>query len=87
MIYGDCLRFTSTRWFSQGFSLRWVSAVGNHHFLCLNWWLPVLSTIPVCFFVYFLLGRVNIALCIPSGNEECALAQRQFLDFKLMNDT
>lgn len=62
MIYGDCLRFTSTRWLSQGFSLRWASAVGNFHFLRLNWWLPVLSTIPVFRFIYFLLGRVNIAV-------------------------
>lgn len=36
MIYGECLRFTSTRWLSQGFSLRWASAVGNFHFLRLN---------------------------------------------------
>ena len=28
MIYGDCLRFASTGWLSQEFSLRWASSVG-----------------------------------------------------------
>jgi hypothetical protein len=67
------------RWLSQGFSLWWASAAGNFHLLRLNWWLPNLSTIPVCFSFISYFGRVNIALCILSGNEECALAQMQFL--------
>jgi hypothetical protein len=54
MIYGDCLRFTSTRWLSQGFSLRWASAVGNFHSLRLNWWLPVLLFLCVFSFISYL---------------------------------
>lgn len=88
MIYGECVRFASMRWLSQGF-LFGASAVGIFHFLRLNWWLAVLSNIPLCFFFYFSLGRVNIAVCIPSGNEECAPGSPKcnFSDFKLMHDT
>jgi hypothetical protein len=74
MIYGACLRFTSARWLSEGFSFRWASAFGNYHFLRLNGgsWFSVLF--PCVFFFYFSLGRVNIAVCIHSGKEECTLA-------------
>ena len=68
------------RMVEPGFSLWLVSADGgDFHFLRFNWGLSILSTIPVFFFFNFLLGRVNIAVCIPtSGNEECALASNAF---------
>jgi hypothetical protein len=63
MIYADCLRLPVRGMVEPVFSLQMV-----FHFLRFNWSLPILSTIPV-FFFYFLCGRVNIAVCIHSGNK------------------
>jgi hypothetical protein len=69
MIHADCSCFTSTRMVEPVFSPRLFSMqlVFSTSFF-FNWSLPIISTIPV-FFFYFLLGRVNIAVCILSGNE------------------